>query len=119
MKNNETCIHDAVAPVTLLKGLHSSQAGSGRHKCSICAYERGFILGSSKQWSSYEEYCNSITDGERCQNGSIAPASILKNLGDNQGGTGRHKCTNCAFKEGFLYGILETKMGENIKLFMF
>lgn len=113
--NNETCIHGGISPVSLLKKLHHSQAGSGRHRCPTCAYEQGFILGSSKKWNSYIEYCNSIVDAEKCQNGSIAPSSILKLLGDNQGGTGRHKCTNCAFKQGFEVGVLENKI-DTIKL---
>jgi hypothetical protein len=113
--NNETCIHDGISPVSLLKDLHHSQGGSGRHRCPTCAYEQGFILGSSKKWNSYIEYCNSILDAEKCQNGSTAPSSILKFLGDNQGGTGRHKCTNCAFKQGFEVGVLENKI-DTIKL---
>jgi len=113
--NNETCIHGGISPVNLLKELHLSQAGSGRHSCPICAYEQGFLLGSLKQWKTYDEYCLSVEDKEKCQIGSIAPTFILKNLGDNQGGSGRHKCTNCAFKEGFQVGILENKI-DRIKL---
>lgn len=97
----------SVSPISLLAELHHSQAGSGRHRCPTCAYEQGFNLGSSGNWNSYEEYCNTLTDSENCQIGSIAPSHILSNLGDNQGGTGRHKCTNCAFKQGFEVGVLE------------
>lgn len=107
MKNNETCIHGGVSPISLLSELHNSQAGSGRHRCPTCAYEQGFNLGSSGNWKSYEDYCNTLTDPETCNNESIAPTHILLNLGENQGGTGRHKCTNCAFKQGFEVGILE------------
>lgn len=107
MENNETCIHGGVSPISLLTELHQSQAGSGRHRCPTCAYEQGFNLGSSGNWKSYVEYCNSLKDAEICKNGSIASSNILSNLGDNQGGTGRHKCTNCAFKQGFEVGMLE------------
>jgi hypothetical protein len=107
MKNNETCIHGGVSPISLLSELHHSQAGSGRHRCPTCAYELGFILGSSGNWRTYEDYCNTLKDSEICQIGSIAPSHILSNLGDNQGGTGRNKCTNCAFKQGFEVGVLE------------
>lgn len=107
MKNNETCIHGGVSPISLLSELHHSQAGSGRHRCPTCAYEQGFNLGSSGNWNSYDEYCNTLKDSEICQIGSIAPSHILSNLGGNQGGTGRHKCTNCAFKQGFEVGVLE------------
>lgn len=107
MGNNETCIHGGVSPATLLEELHHSQAGSGRHRCPTCAYEQGFNIGSSGNWNSYEDYYNTLNDSEICQIGSIAPSHILSNLGDNQGGTGRHKCTNCAFKQGFEVGVLE------------
>lgn len=112
MENNETCIHGGVSPISLLAELHHSQAGSGRHRCPTCAYEQGFNSGSSGNWNSYEEYCNTLTDSEFCQIGSIAPSHILSNLGDNQGGTGRHKCTNCAFKQGFEVGVLENSIQD-------
>lgn len=99
--NNETCIHGGIVPVKFLEELHHSQAGSGRHRCPTCAYEQGFLLGSSQKWKTYKDYCESIDEGERCQIGNTAPTNILGNLGDNQGGTGRHKCTNCAFRKGF------------------
>lgn len=62
MENNETCIHGGVSPISLLAELHHSQAGSGRHRCPTCAYEQGFNLGSSGNWHSYDEYCNTLKD---------------------------------------------------------
>lgn len=112
MNNNETCIHGGVSPISLLDSLHHSQAGSGRHRCPTCAYEQGFNFGSSKKWNSYDLFCKSLKESETCQEGSIAPSSILSGLGDNQGGTGRHKCTNCAFKQGFEVGLLESNINE-------
>lgn len=115
--NNEICIHGGVLPVGVLVNLHYSQAGSGRHRCPTCAYEQGFLFGSSKIWKSYQEFSETITDGEKCQIGNIAPANILRILGDNQGGTGRHKCTNCAFKQGFEVGISNVAFDEiNLEL---
>lgn len=113
--NNETCIHGGISPVSLLENLHHSQGGSGRHRCPTCAFEEGFILGSSDKWKSYDEYSLSIIDPEKCPQGSVAPSKILKNLGENQGGAGRHKCTNCAFKQGFEVAILENNI-DNIQL---
>lgn len=112
MENNETCIHGGVSPVSLLANLHPSQAGKGRHRCPTCAYEQGFLLGSSGNWKSYQDYCNTLLDAEECQIGTIAPKVILSNLGDNQGGTGRHKCTNCAFKQGFEVGVLKNNIND-------
>jgi len=37
----ETCAHGKIAPISLLNSLHQSQAGEGRHKCAVCAYEDG------------------------------------------------------------------------------
>lgn len=107
MANNETCIHNGVSPVSLLQSLPRSQAGSGRHRCPTCAYEQGFILGSSSKGLSYNAFCQTLVGGESCKHGSTAPSNILLSLGENQGGTGRHKCTNCAFKEGFNVGLLD------------
>jgi len=115
--NNETCLHGGISPINLLDNLHFSQGRSGRHKCPTCAYEQGFILGSSNKWSSYSEYCLEIKEPETCAEGSIAPTNILTNLGENQGGKGRHKCTNCAFKEGFELGLLENNI-KNIELIL-
>lgn len=103
---NEICIHNGVSPVSLLDTLPNSQAGSGRHKCPTCAYEQGFVAGSNSTGLDYEEFCSRLIDGEICKHGSLAPSSVLQSLGENQGGTGRHKCTNCAFKEGFIVGQL-------------
>ncbi|NBB22258.1 DUF3883 domain-containing protein [Runella sp. CRIBMP] len=112
MGNNETCIHGGVSPISLLVDLHHSQAGSGRHRCPTCAYEQGFYLGSSGSWNSYKEFSKTLIDPELCQFGSVAPTHILSNLGENQGGSGRHKCTNCAFKQGFEAGVLKNKINE-------
>ncbi|GAB7258295.1 protein NO VEIN domain-containing protein [Polaribacter sp. OB-PA-B3] len=106
--NNETCIHGGISPVSLLQNLHHNQGGSGRHHCPTCAFEEGFILGSSNKWKNYDDYCSVLTDDEKCPQGSVASSIILKSLGVNQGGTGRHKCTNCAFKEGFKLGLLNS-----------
>ena len=106
MINNEVCIHGGVSPKRLLTNLHRNQGGPGRHKCPTCAYEQGFFLGSSKKWSSYTAYCNNLERFNQCGRGSIAPIDILSRLDENQGGTGRHKCTNCAFKQGFEEGLL-------------
>ncbi len=109
---NETCIHGGIAPIKTLKELPESQAGAGRHKCPTCAYETGYSLGCSKQWNSYDQYLSSIEDIYElvtCNNKSTVPTKILSELGENQGGLGRHKCCNCAFKEGFEEGMSEIK----------
>tara|TARA_R110001583_G_scaffold114863_1_gene265274 strand:- start:3701 stop:4528 length:828 start_codon:yes stop_codon:yes gene_type:complete len=104
--NNTPCQHGATAPSNLFQQLHHNQGGSGRHHCTVCAYEEGFIIGSTKVWKTYDEYIksNGVND-EVCPNGTHAPTSILTNLEDGQAGEGRHMCCNCAFKLGFEEGI--------------
>lgn len=41
----ERCSGGSAAPRTMLEGLHASQAGTGRHKCPICAWKEGFEAG--------------------------------------------------------------------------
>ena len=41
---------------------------------------------------------------EQCQHGQNAPVRVLDKLHDSQAGAGRHKCTNCAYVLGFLWG---------------
>lgn len=39
-----------------------------------------------------------------CDHGSWAPDDALNELPDSQAGTGRHKCANCAYRRGYLWG---------------
>ena len=41
----ERCSEGTTAPKEMLQGLHHSQAGTGRHKCPICAWREGFEAG--------------------------------------------------------------------------
>lgn len=108
MNNNETCIHGANSPVDFLMSLPNNQGGSGRHRCPTCAYENGFNIATSTNWDSFSSYIKTVITKESCPHGSIAPTDILLSLGDNQGGHGRHKCTNCAFNQGFQDGLFGT-----------
>jgi hypothetical protein len=90
----ERCSHGKNAPVEMLRTLHESQAGTGRHRCPNCAYRLGFEYGLTHELFP--------TQGlEQCQVGKFAPTSILATLPGSQGGTGRHRCTVCAFNHGF------------------
>ena len=89
------CAHGRQAPVELIERLHDSQAGIGRHKCPVCAYEIGTAAIA--------------TDGaardrgleiESCACGASAPGFILAALPDYQGDPGRHKCPVCAYQQG-------------------
>ncbi len=39
------CQHGKVAPSAVIHGLPDSQAGLGRHKCAVCAYDAGRVAG--------------------------------------------------------------------------
>lgn len=89
---DEICKHGLHAPVVMLKGLHDSQGGLGRHKCTVCSYELG-----------RQDSTRKITDlGQfiKCDHGNAAPKSILEDLGESQAGHGRHKCVVCAYQYG-------------------
>jgi len=97
MSKSETCAHGKVAPLSTLRQLHDSQAGIGRHKCTNCAYEKGFTAGVSGAVNSEQS--------EKCNAGSAAPISVLRALPESQAGSGRHKCTNCAYQNGYEDGL--------------
>jgi len=99
-----TCEHGNTAPDRTLAGLHESQAGPGiqRHKCTECAYERGYQFGLQ----------HAVAPGgnaECKQEGRRAPKDVIEGLPSSQAGPGRHKCAICAYHEGFQQGRLEAE----------
>lgn len=97
MSESETCAHGKVTPLSTLRQLHDSQAGIGRHKCTNCAYEKGFTAGLAGAVN--------FGQSEKCNAGSATPISVLRTLPDSQAGSGRHKCTNCAYQKGYDDGL--------------
>ncbi len=86
------CPHGSSMPDELVQGLKDSQGGTGRHRCPVCAYEKGTahtIFGAGM---------------ESCGHGSLAPVQVLQNLPVYQGNPARHKCASCAFTEGVARG---------------
>jgi hypothetical protein len=41
---------------------------------------------------------------QSCSHGRLAPREVLENLHDSQSKSGRHKCTTCAYQEGYQWG---------------
>lgn len=78
-------------PDSDLRDLSVSQGGSGRHRCVICAFARGFSAGKKPP---------NPASLERCSHGRSAPTSALLELPESQGGPGRHKCATCAYQLG-------------------
>lgn len=94
----EQCSHGRSAPIAVITGLHDSQAGSGRHRCPVCAYVEGRKHGEAG-------ISMPAGDTEECHVGKAAPGFVLSELPENQGGTGRHKCVICAYQAGLSEGI--------------
>ncbi len=91
----QNCAHGSTAPVAVLDRLPVSQAGAGRHKCVICAFQRGQQLASG-------------SGPEPCDHGHSAPVEVLRALPESQAGLGltRHRCAVCAYAAG-----AETQLG--------
>ncbi|MDQ1612162.1 MAG: hypothetical protein QOG00_2093 [Pyrinomonadaceae bacterium] len=104
MREIATCQHDKAAPTHMLKSLHRSQAGTGRHKCTNCAYALGLQTGLSSTVNTAPH--------EQCYVGSQAPQSLLADLPESQAGSGRHKCTICAYQQGYENGLSQ----RNVKI---
>ena len=47
--NNQTCIHNGIAPTNLIDCLHKLDINEKYNQCPICAYELGYLVGSSKK----------------------------------------------------------------------
>ena len=92
-----TCEHNNFAPNDVLNSLHDSQAGLQRHKCTECAYRRGYELAQS---GSTVAGGNAVCE----ETGRRVPAELIDNLPESQAGPGRHKCAVCAFHEGLSHG---------------
>lgn len=101
MSSIESCTHNCQAPTPTLNIIHDSQGGTGRHRCVVCAYSIGFDFGQ-------KAVVDQKVEVEECQEGSFAPKKVLATLPEGQGGTGRHKCTICAFQLGMEAGRRST-----------
>lgn len=99
----QQCDHGSAAPTEVLQDLPESQAGAGRHKCVICAYQRGLegITGAS---------------AENCDHRNVAPVPVLVDLPQSQAGLGiaRHKCAVCAFAAGVAAARLERQYPDEV-----
>lgn len=107
----EECKHGSLISSDDLKNLHHNQGGTGRHRCPTCAFQLGYNVGSNGKYNDYKSFlANTEGDTEECPEGTVVPTDYLLIAGDNQGGYGRHKCCNCAFKLGFERAV-ETNNG--------
>ena len=83
------------APDSVIDSLPECQAGEGRHKCCICAYNEGLEVAKGKRFSGLQG---------KCPHGVAAPTPVLEKLPVYQGGTQRHKCVYTAYQLGLQDG---------------
>lgn len=100
-KVTERCKHGNTAPPDSLQNLPFSQAGPERHKCVVCAFNYGYEAGLQESISKISKPVYSYS----CGHGNNAPLTIIDDLPESQGGTGRHRCAVCAFSKGFEIGF--------------
>lgn len=110
----EKCGHSqSAAPEAVIGGLPHSQAGKGRHKCAVCAYQHGLETGLSTKGQEKAAIASEEGEMEACNHGNSAPVSMLKALPASQASTWRHKCVICAYHEGLIAGAAEAEQDGN------
>ena len=98
LNNNQTCIHQAVAPTTLEECIHFEKE---ENICPTCAYEIGFLEGCSQRWSCYEDYISSKKDVSNCSIGTRYSKADFEIIRENQNFSSINSCIYCSFKAGF------------------
>jgi len=83
------------APDAVILSLPECQAGTGRHKCSVCAYNEGRLVALGKRYGGR---------AEECLHGVSVPQVMLDALPINQGGLQRHTCVYKAYRMGLEAG---------------
>ena len=110
--NNQTCTHQAVAPINLQNCLHKNEC---EEVCSICAYEIGFLEGSSNKWSDFDDFISSEDLISKCTNGTSFIKKKFDIIKDNKSGLNQELCIYCSFKLGFEASYQKVIL-ENIEL---
>lgn len=60
-----SCAHGKTAPDYLIDELPESQAGTGRHRCAVCAFEEGLLSGfEAGNMITVEERFSNLPDGK-------------------------------------------------------
>ncbi len=98
LSNNQTCIHEGVAPTNLEECIHFEKEA---HICPICAYEIGFLEGCSQRWSCYEDYISSKKDVSKCSIGTQYSKAAFEIISQHQNYSAINSCIYCSFKAGF------------------
>ena len=73
------CEQNSKMPKNLIESLNFNQAGMGRHKCVLCAYQNGVKDGEVKALDFAKD-----DEIEECQHGREALKSSIENIHENQ-----------------------------------
>ena len=87
------CAHGYFAPNDTIEALPICQAGYGRHRCPVCAYNHGLAVGRGEV--AYEG--PSQTCAKRH---ASAPVEMLRALPISQARLQRHRCSYLAYQRG-------------------
>lgn len=104
----DKCQHGNSAPLSVLKKLHWSQAGAGRHKCTTCAYQKGFEAGSNEKALLASLFKNRLsrlvdpTKQSKVQPGNldiVSPPLYVKSTGTNSPSFKAKKLLDRSYRE--------------------
>ncbi len=101
------CNHGRLAPSSEIEALPECQAGTGRHKCAICAFSYGKEVAVGVLPGGTVEACD--------QEHGSAPVQLLRQLPESQAGIARHKCVYEAYQRGRAAGELGASLEERRK----
>ena len=118
-ENSETCDAGKTAPTALLDALPTSQAGIGRHKCAVCAYQLGVLAFREIQTVTDQEVSTYANDRDDSGSGVLDLTEIkrfawhrrLERDPSINRKVKRHlgtACVCCGLAMGTLYGELGT-----------
>lgn len=112
MNNNQTCIHEGVAPFNLNENLHPNKDNQKSFHCIICAYEVGFLTGCSGKWRDFNEYNNKNTTRVTCIKGNSIHLKDFKNIEKSISSFRINSCIYCAFRMGFEAANIDLNLGN-------
>lgn len=92
------------APDEVILALPECQAGTGRHKCAVCAYNEGLAEATGQK--------TFLGNAESCPHGKHAPVDMLSALPVDQGGPQRHGCVYTAYRMGLEAGQTVSVVAE-------
>lgn len=117
--NIRVCNHDITVSYSIMDELVERQAGAGRHKCCVCAFDLGFKIATSDLFDNTNDYFNTVNDKFKCKEGLVSSNKMMSSLPESQAGPERHKCATCAFNLGLEAGFSDPINNLSSSKFLF